>query len=55
MLRAAVILILVTLAGGVLAAPAQAAAFRFWGYFQLVNGQWAFAKTGPGQAVPADG
>jgi hypothetical protein len=55
MLRAAVILILVTLAGGLLAAPAQAAAYRYWGYFQLTNGAWTFAKTGPGQAIPADG
>lgn len=55
MLRAAVALILITLAGGVVAAPAQAAAFRFWGYFQLTNGAWAFAQTGPAQAVPKDG
>jgi hypothetical protein len=55
MLRAAVILVLVTLAGGVAAAPAQAAAFRFWGYFHLEKGAWAFAQTGPAQAVPADG
>jgi len=55
MLRAAVIMILVTLAGGVVAAPAQAAAYRYWGYFHLVKGAWAFASTGPAQAVPADG
>jgi hypothetical protein len=55
MLRAAVILVLVTLAGGIVAAPAQAAAFRFWGYFQLANGAWVFAQTAPAQAVPADG
>jgi hypothetical protein len=55
MLRAAVILILVTLAGGLIAAPAQAAAFRYWGYFHLEKGAWAFAKTGPAGAVPADG
>lgn len=55
MLRAAVILILLTLAGGVVAAPAQAAAYRYWGYFHLTKGAWAFAQTGPAQAVPADG
>jgi len=38
-----------------IAAPAQAAAYRYWGYFQLDNGAWAFAKTGPAQAVPKDG
>jgi hypothetical protein len=55
MLRAAIILILVTLASGVVAAPAQAAAYRYWGYFHLVKGAWAFASTGPAQAVPAGG
>lgn len=55
LLRAAAILMLVTLTGGVVAAPAQAAAFRFWGYFHMEKGAWAFAKTGPAEAVPADG
>ena len=54
-LRAAVILILVTLAGGILAAPAQAAAFRFWNYFHLAKGAWTFAQTGPAGFVPPDG
>jgi len=54
-LRAAITLFLVVLAGGVLAAPAQAAAYRYWGYFQLANGAWAFAQTGPAESVPKDG
>lgn len=54
-LRAAVILMLVTLAGGIVAAPAQAGAYRYWGYFHLTNGAWAFAQTGPAQVIPADG
>jgi len=54
-LRAGITLFLVLLAGGVIAAPAQAAAYRYWGYFQLTNGAWAFAQTGPAQAVPKDG
>ena len=54
-LRVAITFFLVVLAGGVIAAPAQAAAYRYWGYFQLDNGAWAFAKTGPAQAVPKDG
>jgi len=54
-LRAAITFFLVVLAGGVIAAPAQAAAFRYWGYFHLTNGAWAFAQTGPAQAVPKDG
>jgi hypothetical protein len=55
MLRAAVILILSAAAGGMLAAQAQAAAYRYWGYFHLAKGTWAFAQTGPAQAVPAEG
>jgi len=55
LVRAAIILALVTLAGGLIAAPAQAASYRYWGYFQLDKGAWAFAKTGPAQASPADG
>jgi hypothetical protein len=54
-LRAAVIAVLLTLAGGAVAAPAQAAAYRYWGYFHLTKGAWAFAQSGPAQFVPADG
>lgn len=54
-LRAAVIAILVTLAGVAVAAPAQAAAYRYWGYFHLTKGAWTFAQTGPAQAVPVEG
>lgn len=54
-LRAAVIAILLTLAGGAVVAPAQAAAYRYWGYFHLTNGAWVFAQTGPAQVIPADG
>ena len=53
--RAAIIAILVTLAGSVVVAPAQAAAYRYWGYFHLAKGAWAFSQTGPAQAIPADG
>lgn len=35
--------------------PAHAAAYRFWGFYQLSNGQWAFAQKGSDQTVPADG
>ena len=54
-LRAAVMLVLVILAGEVLASPAQAAAFRYWGYWHLEKGAWAFAQTGAAQVVPMDG
>ncbi|MDC5699085.1 SCO2322 family protein [Intrasporangium calvum] len=36
-------------------APAHAAAYRFWGFYQLTDGQWAFAQKGPDQIVPEDG
>jgi len=55
LLRAAVIAFLVTMAGGVVAAPAQAASYRYWGYFHLIKGAWAFAPAGPAQTIPADG
>jgi hypothetical protein len=54
-LRAAVILILLTLAGAMAAAPAQAASYRYWGYFHLTKGAWAFAQTGPTGVIPANG
>jgi hypothetical protein len=55
MLRAAVIVILATLAGGIAVAPAQAASYRYWGYFHLTKGAWAFAQTGAAQNTPANG
>ena len=35
--------------------PAHAAAYRFWGFYQLTDGQWAFAQKGSDQIVPKDG
>ena len=47
------------LLAGVLAAltiaPAQAAAYRYWGFYQLTDGAWAYAQKGPDQTIPADG
>ncbi|MEV6284965.1 SCO2322 family protein [Kribbella sp. NPDC051770] len=47
------------LAGTVTTTAAQAAptenGYRFWGYYQWTNGQWAFAQKGADQIVPADG
>lgn len=37
------------------AGRAQAASYRFWGYYQLQNGSWAYAQKGPAQTDPADG
>ena len=36
-------------------APAHAAAYRYWGFYQLTDGAWAFAQKGSDQTVPADG
>ncbi|PID96277.1 MAG: hypothetical protein CSA84_05555 [Actinomycetales bacterium] len=34
---------------------ATAAVYQYWSYWQVVDGAWAFATTGPAEAVPADG
>ena len=38
-----------------LPATADAAAYRYWGYFQLSGDTWQFAPKGPDQTKPADG
>jgi hypothetical protein len=35
--------------------PAQAAAYRYWTYWQGSSSGWAFATAGPASTVPADG
>jgi len=47
---AGVLLALVVPAGS-----ASAAAYRFWGYYQLSGTSWQFAPKGPDQTTPADG
>ena len=37
------------------AAPAHAATFQYWGYYQLTDGAWVFAQKGSGETNPADG
>lgn len=37
------------------ASTAHAANYQFWGYYQLTNGAWVFAQTGPDQTVPKEG
>ena len=55
--RSAGALALAVLAVVLVANPAQAAAYRYWTYWQAPAGAsaWAFATQGPGTAVPADG
>lgn len=38
-----------------LPATADAAAYRYWGYFQLNGDEWQFAPKGPDEVKPADG
>lgn len=49
-LVAAVLAALVVPAGS-----ASAAAYRYWGYYQLSGTSWQFAPKGPDQTRPADG
>ena len=37
------------------AAPAQAAGYRYWSFWQSTDGRWAYATEGPATARPADG
>ena len=50
-----IVSVLAALFLSVLAAPAQAASFRYWGYYTWTDGAWAFATKGPDQTAPADG
>jgi MYXO-CTERM domain-containing protein len=49
--------VLAALFAGVVApaGAAHAASYRFWGYYHLEAGKWAFAQTGPDKVTPADG
>src|SRR5688500_4258203 len=38
-----------------LSGPAEAASYRYWGYYTWTDGAWAFATKGPDQTAPADG
>jgi hypothetical protein len=48
-------LVVAAIASLLLAAPAHAEAYRYWGYYQLKDGAWTFAQKGPAETVPADG
>jgi hypothetical protein len=43
------------LAGTVTTTASAEDGYRFWGYYQWTNGQWAFAQKGSDAVVPADG
>jgi hypothetical protein len=52
---AAIALVVTLCALVVPAGSASAAAYRYWGYFQLSGSTWQFAPKGPDQLTPADG
>lgn len=56
-MRAAAALAVAVLAVVLVSSPAQAAAYRYWTYWQAPAGAaaWSFATQGPGTSVPADG
>ncbi|MDN5796602.1 MAG: hypothetical protein L0H79_12715 [Intrasporangium sp.] len=54
-LRAVLVALLAAGLGLLMIAPAHAAAYRFWGFYQLTDGAWAFAQKGADQTVPKDG
>lgn len=53
--RLVVALLLATALGALTVAPAQAAAYRYWGFYQLNDATWAFAQKGSDQTTPKDG
>ncbi|WP_426560980.1 SCO2322 family protein [Angustibacter sp. McL0619] len=55
MLKVASALVVAAVALLLLAAPAHADAYRYWGYYQLKDGAWTFAQKGPAETTPADG
>jgi hypothetical protein len=54
-LRAPLATLVAALLAVLVASPAQAADYRFWAYYQLSNGSWAFAQKAPADVVPTDG
>ncbi|MFI7315558.1 SCO2322 family protein [Streptomyces venezuelae] len=46
---------LAALLGVLAAAPAQAAGYRYWSFWERDGAQWTYASQGPGTARPEDG
>ncbi|MFD6438037.1 SCO2322 family protein, partial [Streptomyces venezuelae] len=47
--------LLAALLGVLAAAPAQAAGYRYWSFWERDGKEWTYASQGPGTARPADG
>lgn len=53
--RLALALLIAAAFAALTVAPAQAAAFRYWGFYQQTDAKWVFAQKGPDQTTPKDG
>lgn len=53
--RLALTLLLAAAFAALTVAPAQAAAYRYWGFYQQTDGKWVFAQKGSDQTTPKDG
>ncbi|MEP7331986.1 MAG: SCO2322 family protein [Terracoccus sp.] len=53
--RIALALLLAAAFAALTVAPAQAAAYRYWGFYQQTDAKWVFAQKGPDQTTPKDG
>lgn len=53
--RVVLALLLAAALGALTIAPAQAAAYRYWGFYGLTDGAWTYMQKGPDQTVPKDG
>lgn len=53
--RLALALLLAAAFAAITVAPAQAAAYRYWGFYQQTGAKWVFAQKGPDQTTPKDG
>ncbi len=55
--RAPVLALVLAVVAVLLGPPASASAanYRYWGYWQLRDGAWAFSQVGPQLSTPADG
>lgn len=53
--RIALALLLAAAFAALTVAPAQAAAYRYWGFYQLTDAKWVFAQKGSDQTTPKDG
>ncbi|MEU6347914.1 SCO2322 family protein [Streptomyces sp. NPDC047072] len=53
--RTTATLLLALLVGAVCAAPAQAAGYRYWSFWDRTATTWTYATQGPSTAIPSDG